>query len=51
MCSLNRYTNYEYETNKDAYEYEKRQYEKEEKYWNEIDKELERDYFGIRDEY
>lgn len=32
----NRYQNYELETNQDAYEYLKRQYEREEKYWWEI---------------
>jgi hypothetical protein len=31
MSVFNPYKNYEQETNRDAYEYEKRQYEKEEK--------------------
>jgi hypothetical protein len=43
---LNRYQDYERETNQDAYEYEKRQYEREETYWKDIDRELERNYFG-----
>jgi len=45
---LNRYQDYECETNQDAYEYEKRQYEREEAYRENIDRELERDYFGCR---
>jgi len=32
----NRYQDYELETNQNAYEYEKRQYEGEERYWWEI---------------
>lgn len=50
MHPLNRYRDYESETNNDAYEYEKRCYEREERYWAEIDNELERDYFGSYDE-
>ena len=41
---------YEQQTNKAAYEYEKRQYEKEEARREEIRKELERDYFGVRED-
>lgn len=43
---LNRYQSYERETNQDAYEYEKRQYEREEKYWEELDREINREYFA-----
>ena len=42
---LNRYQDYEHETNQDAYEYEKRCFEREEAYWNSISRENERDYF------
>jgi hypothetical protein len=42
---LNRYQDYERETNQDAYEYEKRCFEREETYWNNISRENERDYF------
>lgn len=43
---FNRYQDYENETNKDAYEYEKRQYEREERYRDEISREIDREYFG-----
>ena len=42
---MNRYQNYDLETNKDAYDYEKRQYDREQLYRQEIKQELERDYF------
>jgi hypothetical protein len=48
---LNRYQNYEIETNNDAYEYEKRQCEREEIYWRNLDREIDREYFGDRDEF
>ena len=48
--SLNRYQDYECETNQDAYEYEKRQYEREEAYRENIGRELERDYFECRED-
>lgn len=47
---LNRYQNYEQEANKDAYEHEKRQCEREEEYWRELDREFDREYFGDREE-
>jgi hypothetical protein len=50
MSKLNRYQNYEQETNRDAYDYEKRRYEQEEAYWENISRELDRDYFGDCDE-
>lgn len=44
--SFNRYQDYENETNKDAYEYEKRQYEQEEKYREKLSREIDKEYFG-----
>jgi hypothetical protein len=32
-----------------AYDYEKRQHDKEEMYWKKIDEELEKDYFGRKE--
>jgi len=43
---FNHYQNYENETNKDAYEYEKRQYIQEERYREELSREIDREYFG-----
>jgi hypothetical protein len=43
---FNSYQDYENETNKDAYEYEKRQYEREERYREELSREIDREYFG-----
>ena len=43
---FNPYQNYESETNRDAYEYEKRQYEREETRREEISNEIDREYFG-----
>ena len=43
---FNRYQDYEVETNNDAYEYMKRNYEKEESYRRSIREELDRDYFN-----
>jgi glutathione peroxidase-family protein len=39
---FNRYQNYEQETNQDEREYKKRQYEREERYWQDISRENER---------
>lgn len=50
MHPLNRYGNYDLETNESAREYECRQYEREEGYWCSIDREIERDYFGVSEE-
>lgn len=46
MSVFNRYQDYELETTQDAYEYEKRHYEREEAYRENIRRELERDYFS-----
>jgi hypothetical protein len=45
MSVFNRYQNYENETNQDAYEYEKRHYESEEIYRENIRREVDQDYF------
>ena len=45
----NRYQDYELETNKDAYEYEKRQFEREERYWWGISRENDRMLYGEED--
>ena len=45
MNEINRYQDYEQETNRDAYAYEKRHYEEEKSYRRRIDDELEREYF------
>jgi len=47
---FNRYQDYERQTNKAAYGYEKRQYELEEARREKIREELERDYFGVRED-
>lgn len=46
---FNRYQDYDEETNQAAYEYEKRQYEREEAYREEISREVDREYFGEED--
>lgn len=46
MYKLNKYQDYENETNQDMYEYEKRCYEEEELRRERIRQELERDYFN-----
>lgn len=46
MHELNRYRNYDEETNSDARDYEKRCFEEEEECRNAIDEEIERYYFG-----
>lgn len=43
---FNRYQDYEREANKDAYEYEKRCYDQEERYREAMREELDMDYFG-----
>jgi hypothetical protein len=43
---FNRHQDYEQETNKDAYDYESRCFEREERYREDIRRELDRDYFG-----
>jgi len=46
---LNRYQNWQEETNPSMRNYEREQYEIEEAYWAEIDRELGQDYFGDRE--
>ncbi len=48
--SLNRYQNYKEETNRDAYEYEKRRHDEEESYWRRLNEEIERDLYRERDQ-
>jgi hypothetical protein len=43
------YQNYETETNRDAYEYEKRVHEEDDRRREKIRRELDRDYFGDRE--
>lgn len=49
MSIFSIYQNYEQETNRDAYEYEKRVHEEDDRRREEIRREIDRDYFGDRE--